>query len=110
MLDVVVETALQVSHLARLRARATTSKPEETWDFRIQVADARKGEVGQGIVLVRGGDGKGWALLGTGGKEGTVRMACEVRVRKPVWQVELMGEKWTVGVEWEVSKRTECMF
>jgi hypothetical protein len=105
----VVETALQVSHLARLRARATTSKPEETWDFRIQVAEARKGEVGQGIVLVRGEDGKGWALIGTGSeKGGTVRMECEVRVRKPVWEVELMGEKWTVGVEWEVFKQASA--
>lgn len=61
-------------------------------------------------MLIRGSDGKGWALLGKGtgkgseerGEDGVMRAGCEVRVRKPVWEVELLGEKWTVGVEWKV--------
>lgn len=114
--DLVVETALQASHLARLRGKADAKQPkaEESWDFRVQVTDARRGDIGEGIVLVRGSDGTGWALLGKAkgsGSEETddemkamVRTGCEVRVRKPVWEVELLGERWVVGVEWEFGK------
>lgn len=84
--------------------------------------------MGEGIVLVRGSDGKGWALLGRGkgtgkGTEagGEMRMrgevqaggevrvrwvGCEIRVRRPVWEVDLLGERWTVGVDWEIYTST----
>lgn len=110
----VVETALQASHLARLRARDVA---EETWDFKIDVADARSDGLGQGIVLVREKEGKGWALIGKGRKgneaeEGDeekvqVQRGYEIGVRKPVWELELLGEKWVVGVEWEVLRTKE---
>lgn len=59
-------------------------------------------------MLVRGSEGTGWALLGKGkGSEAgseMVQRGCEVRVRKPVWEVELLAERWVVGVEWEVCE------
>lgn len=120
-----VETALQASHLTRLRAKKPPHEGE-TWDFRVQVADAREGEIGEGIVLVRGVDGKGWVLLGkgtearseagvggearvearTGGEMRAGWMGSEIQIRKPVWEVELLSEKWTVGVEWELLYNT----
>lgn len=104
--DIVIETASQVSYLAWLRARADKKTSVEIWDFRFQVAEARQGEIGQGLVLVRDSRGKGWALIGKGkgdGKDAVSWKECEVRVRKPVWEVDLLGERWTVGTEWEVS-------
>lgn len=56
-------------------------------------------------MLARSLDGTGWALLGKakGSEQVVVRAGCEVRVRKPVWELELLGERWVVGVEWEVG-------
>lgn len=91
-------------------------------------------------MLIRAAEGKGWALLGRGGRalrgsgggggswsgngavlekgkgsegdeegeaEAEIQKGYEVRVRKPVWEVELLGEKWAVAVEWEVLRREE---
>lgn len=41
-------------------------------------------------------------LAGKGGARGTVRVAegKVVGIRAPVWDVDVQGEKWVVGVDW----------
>lgn len=45
-------------------------------------------------------------LAGQGGARGVsgvrVRVGSIVGIRMPMWDVELAGEKWTVGVDWSV--------
>lgn len=67
---------------------------------------------GGGMVLVRGAEvGGGRGMEGGGGGEerwvlvggrGGVREGGVVGVGRPVWEVEVGGEAWGVGVEWKV--------
>jgi len=78
-------------------------------EVRVKVVEVRGGwGNGNGdVVLVRttGGDGKvrKWMLLGSGGRGTAVRAGAVVVVRAPVWEVEVRGERWGVGVEWRVD-------
>lgn len=47
------------------------------------------------------GGAKGWALIGRAAHEEVTR-GCKIGVRRPVWEVEVLGERWVVGVEWGV--------
>lgn len=59
------------------------------------------------------GEGRRWILVGGGGckgdgggeeeGEGGLRRGVVTKVKGPVWDVEVAGEVWRVGVEWEVS-------
>jgi len=67
---------------------------------RLRVEEVSGG--GGNVVLVRGaGDGRRMMLMGCG-RGGEVRTGVVVGVRAPVWEVEVLGEKWGVGVEWKV--------
>ncbi len=74
---------------------------------RMMVGEVRgSGEGGTGnVVLVRTmgsgreGEGRKWMLMGSGK---TVRRGMAIGVRAPVWEVEVLGERWGVGVEWKV--------
>lgn len=54
--------------------------------------------------------GKGWVLVGPGTGAGGVAGGEDVRkgdvvgVKRPVWEMEVAGELWTVGVEWAVLR------
>ena len=52
------------------------------------------------MVLVREGgkEGRGWVLVGSG----DVKVGRVVGMREPVWDVEVGGEMWRVGVEWGI--------
>lgn len=79
----------------------------------------RAAEIGIGISLVReqvpnDGGGirgwKGWVLLGAAieGNDNICQTDLRLRVgsligmRLPVWNIEVLGENWWVGVEWGV--------
>ena len=66
--------------------------------------DLRKGEVGSGVIFIRErGEGRGWMIVGGAGREGNeARVGSKIGVREPVWEVEISGEAWKVGVEWKV--------
>lgn len=60
----------------------------------------RGAEVGGGRGMQRGGRGEEkWVLVGG---RGGVRVGGVVGVGRPVWEVEVGGEAWGVGVEWKV--------
>lgn len=58
------------------------------------------------------GEGKGWLLVGPGTGAGTgvavgggiLRGGDVVGVKRPVWEMEVAGELWTVVVEWLVLR------
>lgn len=77
---------------------------------RMRVVEVRGGGGGDGdgdVVLVRATSGDGevrkWMLLGSGGMGTAVRAGVVVVVRAPVWEVEVRGQRWGVGVEWRVE-------
>lgn len=65
--------------------------------------------MGMMLVRERGGE-RGWILAGRGrgdlagrGRgEGVVEVGCVVGVKEPIWEVEIEGQRWRVGVEWKV--------
>ena len=69
--------------------------------------------MGVGMRVVRDEAGRGWILVGEGRKgirrvrrvDGDVGVGVGdvVRVREPMWEVELVGEKWWVCVDWGVD-------
>lgn len=71
--------------------------------MKVVVGECRTGDVGMGMMLVRerGGE-RGWILAGRGRGEGVVEVGCVVGVKEPIWEVEIEGERWRVGVEWKV--------
>lgn len=91
-----------------------------SWDFLIPVIEVRRAaEIGIGISLVReqapnDGGGirgtKGWVLIGAGiaGNDNISQTDVRLRVgsligmRLPVWNIEVLGENWCVGIEWGV--------
>ena len=79
----------------------------------------RAAEIGIGISLVReqapnDGEGirgtKGWVLIGAGvagndtisQTDVRLRVGALIGMRLPVWNIEVLGENWWVGVEWGV--------
>lgn len=69
---------------------------EAEWAARVEVVEVGGGE---GMLLVRGAEaGERWMLLGGG----SVAKGKVVGVKRPVWEVEVQGEVWGVGVEWRV--------
>lgn len=107
------------TNVAREGARGTEERGR-SWDFLIPVMEVRRAaEIGTGIALVRerapnGGGGesgtKGWLLIGTGvaGNDNISQTDLRLReesligMRLPVWNIEVLGEIWWVGVEWGV--------
>lgn len=75
-------------------------------------------EIGIGISLVReqapNDEGirgtKGWVLIGAGvagndtirQPDVRLRVGSLIGMRLPVWNIEVLGENWWVGVEWGV--------
>ncbi|MCJ1471406.1 hypothetical protein MMC13_000045 [Lambiella insularis] len=80
--------------LAASQRGAQTGRGEE-WVARVKVEEV---QVGERMVLVRGGEGERWMLMG-GGRVGRGET---VGVKRPVWEVEVEGGVWGVGVEWRV--------
>lgn len=43
-------------------------------------------------------------LAGQGGARGTggvkIRIGCIIGIRAPTWNIDIIGEKWVVGVDW----------
>ncbi len=55
------------------------------------------------MLLVRErGTGRGWVFAGGAGAAERVGRGCVLGVRRLVWEVEVGGERWGVGVEWRV--------
>ena len=72
---------------------------EATWAARVRVQEVRYGE---GMLLVRSEAAKRWMLVGGHGAAEGLRGGEVLGVRRPVWEVEVRGETWGVGVEWSV--------
>ncbi|MCJ1398711.1 hypothetical protein MMC11_001912 [Xylographa trunciseda] len=74
---------------------------EVEWAARVRVQEVRHGE---GMALLRGSvTGERWMLIGgdrSGGAD--LRRGGVVGVKRPLWEVEVGGEVWGVGVEWSV--------
>ncbi|MCJ1382095.1 hypothetical protein MMC17_005207 [Xylographa soralifera] len=69
------------------------------WVARVEVREVRQGE---GVVLVRSGTGERWMLMGGQRTGEGLRKGGVVGVKRPVWEVEIEGETWGVGVEWSL--------
>ncbi|MCJ1319809.1 hypothetical protein MMC15_005145 [Xylographa vitiligo] len=69
------------------------------WAARVRVHEVRHGE---GMVLVRSGAGERWMLIGGHRVGERLRRGEVVGVKRPVWEVEVGGETWGVGVEWSL--------
>ncbi|KAL8754206.1 MAG: hypothetical protein Q9184_005183 [Pyrenodesmia sp. 2 TL-2023] len=82
-------------------SRRTGEKDEGGWDKRVVVGEVRGGERVT-FVKEKGRDGEAerWMLAGQG--QDVVRTGDVVGVRGPVWEVEVKGERWNVGVDWGV--------
>lgn len=127
MRDLVVETAVlqQQQHPVRSYRNPSGTGMVAGWEFRVRVQNVRSQRgVGAGMVLVReqvddvdgekeeGGEGNGWVLIGPGSRAGTgvavgggsVSKGDVVGVKRPVWEMKVAGELWTVGVEWAVLR------
>jgi len=88
---------------------------EGEWDLKLRVEDTRTLEgLGNGVLLVRtnetggtGERGKNWLLIGQGKRcENDERLASgtAVGVRRPIWDVRVEEEDWSVAVEWSVVR------
>ena len=125
MRDLVVEKAMQQQQPIRASRNPSGMGMVAGWDFQVRVRNIRtQWGVGAGMVLLREqvddvdggkeqkGEGKGWLLVGPGtGRrtgavvgEGIVREGDVVGVKRPVWEMDVAGEQWTVGVEWVVLR------
>lgn len=128
--DLVVQTSLRHQQSQIRQDARSTNVPREgargteergrSWDFLISVMEVRRAaEIGTGIALVRenapndgGGERatKGWVLIGMGVAGNDNISQTDVRLREgsligmrlPVWNIEVLGENWWVGVEWGV--------
>ena len=69
------------------------------WAARVRVQEVRLGE---GMVLVRSAMGERWMLIGGHRTGEGLRRGGVVGVKRPVWEVEIDGETWGVGVEWSL--------
>lgn len=86
---------------------------EEEWDCRFRVENVRIFDgLGNGVQLVRtngggvsGGRGKSWVLMGQGKRcerDENLARGTPVGVRRPIWEVRVEEEDWSVAVEWSV--------
>ncbi|KAI4121388.1 MAG: hypothetical protein LQ338_006391 [Usnochroma carphineum] len=75
---------------------ATSGRGEE-WDRRVKVGAVRGGGRVMLVEDEQNGEGGMWMLVGRGQE---VRSGGVVGVRGPVWDVEVLGRRWRVGVEW----------
>lgn len=123
MRDLVVETAVQQQQVRGSRnpsGRGMVARLE----FRVRVREVRSQRgVGTGMVLVREqvdvdgkeeeeGEGKGWVLIGPGTSAGAgvavsgenVKNGDVVGVKRPVWEMKIAGELWSVSVDWAVLR------
>ncbi|KAL8812197.1 MAG: hypothetical protein Q9223_007353 [Gallowayella weberi] len=84
-------------------AASTPVTKEGEWDMIIRAGQVKAGER---VTLVDevadGGEGKRWILVGQGQiqSRGQVEKGMMVGIRRPVWDVDVQGEKWSVGVDW----------
>lgn len=107
------------STIATREGSRATGESGRSWDFLIPVIEVRRAEIGIGISLVReqapdDGGGirgtKGWVLIGAGvaGNDNVrqtdmqLQVGSLIGIRLPVWNVEVLGENWWVGVEWGI--------
>jgi len=109
----VVDTARQVhghgyQSSAGQRGRAGTVEAEEAMRVRVVEVGGHEGMrmvrgmtmEGKEVRVVLAGSGK--AQMGSAG----VRFSDVIVVTKPCWEVDVVGEKWFVGVEWSVLQET----
>ncbi|MCJ1287852.1 hypothetical protein MMC26_007204 [Xylographa opegraphella] len=81
----------------RMRKIESGDDGEAELAARVRVQEVRHG---QGMVLVRSGKGERWMLIGGHRTGAGLREGEVVGVKRPVWEVEVDGETWGVGVEW----------
>ncbi|KAL8737045.1 MAG: hypothetical protein Q9190_008159, partial [Brigantiaea leucoxantha] len=85
---------------------ATTTKKqfENEKELLIRVAEVSREQAGR-FILVRaeegGGRGKRWILVGSRDGDGDLKPGTSVRIGRPNWEIEIEGETWSVGVQWE---------
>ncbi|MCJ1264106.1 hypothetical protein MMC22_003977 [Lobaria immixta] len=123
MRDLVVETAVQQQQVRGSRNPSGTGMVAGL-EFRVRVREVRPQRgVGTGMVLVREqvdvdgeeeeeGEGNGWVLIGPGTgagggvavSGGNVKNGDVVGVKRPVWEMKIAGELWSVGVDWAVLR------
>ena len=92
------EWVLEASQTSYNNTRSRSIESTEAWDIEIAVDEFRKSER---MLLVRErGTGRGWLLTGGGANGEDLINGCVIGIRKPVWEVNVEGEIWVVGVEW----------
>lgn len=79
-------------------AKKDEGREKEEWDRRVKVRHAEEG--GPCVLVVEDqGEGVRWMFVGKGDE---VKRGAVVGFRGPVWEVEVQGRVWRVGVEWGV--------
>ncbi|KAL9626023.1 MAG: hypothetical protein Q9204_007646, partial [Flavoplaca sp. TL-2023a] len=99
-------------------AGTATRRKEEEWDVVLRVGAVGEGDGGRVVLIQESGvmDGDGeemgfrggireekgrrkWMLAG-GDDDRKIRMGMMIGIRRPVWDVEVKGVVWGVGVDW----------
>ncbi|KAL8727478.1 MAG: hypothetical protein Q9166_006002 [cf. Caloplaca sp. 2 TL-2023] len=87
-------------------AASTPATKEGQWDMRLRVGEVRCGERVTLVVEEEEENGedrersrKSWMLVGGSGE---VRKGMVVGIRRPVWDVDVQGPVWRVGVDWGI--------
>lgn len=90
-------------------AGSTPATRDGEWDLRFRVGEIGGGERVSLVEEAGGGDdgigaeeGKRRWMLAAGNGNGEVRRGMMVGIRRPVWEVEVEGGMWGVGVDWGV--------
>ncbi|KAL9598864.1 MAG: hypothetical protein Q9219_004203 [cf. Caloplaca sp. 3 TL-2023] len=87
---------------------ASAPRRGNEWNIVMRLGDCRAPEEGGKMILVQaeigeGGGDERWLLVGQGdGRGREVGRGAIVGVRTPVWDVEVRGERWRVGVDWGI--------
>ncbi|KAL8859054.1 MAG: hypothetical protein Q9178_004535 [Gyalolechia marmorata] len=87
-------------------AASIPATTDSEWDLRFKVGEARSGERVSLVEEARNGgeEGRRWMFVGMGDNHShrEVRTGVMVGIRRPVWDVDVGGEGWVVGVDWGV--------
>ncbi|MCJ1438119.1 hypothetical protein MMC27_007506 [Xylographa pallens] len=90
---------LSASQLGAPTRRFEGGREGDDGAARVRVQEVRLGE---GMVLVRSAMGERWMLIGGHRNGEGLRRGGVVGVKRPVWEVEVDGETWGVGVDWSL--------
>lgn len=96
------------NQVSSLRVERAEGRDEEGWVVKMVVDEVGAGN-GVGWTIAKG-DGMNVILGGEGIREGLekgreLQRGAAVRIKAPVWEVEMNGVRWSVGANWRVWER-----